>query len=313
MKLAWRALMNVVITATAAVLCSACGSNEASTKAKALGESCSGSDECASQYCNDQHVCGSTGGLYEFCMPQDNCNPGLECANGRCHKQCQNDADCTPDVCSTEPPPGPNYCAIRCKPEDTTGGWVCADGHMLSCSDAPSNFCPNCGCQRLGYDCAGDHCQFGKPQQPTDTRLFPVEVGREWTYTSNSSIAVGGSSEGKWSLKWLGSDGYVTIGQDPDNVALYTAAFQENLVSTPVVAGASWDAGFKDGTKFTWSDEGSVSVPAGAFDLCWRKTASYNKDVYEIFCRGVGLVAYKIQGTYGELKTANFLAGQDTY
>lgn len=37
MKLAWRALMNVVITATAAVLCSACGSNEASPKAKAIG------------------------------------------------------------------------------------------------------------------------------------------------------------------------------------------------------------------------------------------------------------------------------------
>jgi hypothetical protein len=56
----------------------------------------------------------------------------------------------------------------------------------------------------------------------------------------------------------------------------------------PVEEGATWDTG--NGFMAVWHDEGSIDVPAGSFDRCWRRSWLPDETGYAIFCRGVGVV-----------------------
>jgi hypothetical protein len=66
------------------------------------------------------------------------------------------------------------------------------------------------------------------------------------------------------------------------------------VVDAPVMAGHSWSNGV---ATVTWRDAGTVTVPAGTFESCFR--AEISADSYTTFCRGVGPVRWYVKDTSG--------------
>ena len=139
----------------------------------------------------------------------------------------------------------------------------------------------------------------------TDDRLYPIEVGRVWTYDvqstypscpsgSRTTEVVGTTMvDGKMAYETTGICGYSTaITVEGDVVeSKYEDYPWFRMLDEPVEDGHSWTTTNGSATfGMVYEDAGSVTTPAGTFDDCWRvvQDVSYQQDW--VYCRGVGLV-----------------------
>jgi hypothetical protein len=148
----------------------------------------------------------------------------------------------------------------------------------------------------------------GSGAAPTDDRLLPLEVGRRWTYelsTLDSELPVkncGGAREGTvpatvtrdaesgWEYRPACAGVAIATFMNGDEIWGYLSVDSDRFsyAMPPVVEGAAWDTG--GGLMAVWRDEGTVSVPAGDFDRCWRRAWLPDELNYIVLCRGVGMV-----------------------
>lgn len=139
-----------------------------------------------------------------------------------------------------------------------------------------------------------------------DERLYPLEVGRTWTYDVQSTYP--SCPSGMRTTEVLGEtnvDGkpaFRVVGICGDEVAMTVAGnvveskYQSypwlRLLDEPVEEGHTWTT-TNGAAEFgmTYSYVGDVTTPAGTFSDCWRVTqeVSYTQDW--TYCPGVGNVA----------------------
>lgn len=137
-----------------------------------------------------------------------------------------------------------------------------------------------------------------------DDRIDPIALGHSWTYDV--------TEVGTFPLCPSGSQTAETVAEVEKNgktgleVTSLCANAQSSIyavegdvvfvdyldtwvlaLDAPVEEGHTWSNGI---STFTWHDEGTVTVPAGTFDDCWRATQNVAYEAYTIFCRGVGPV-----------------------
>lgn len=174
-------------------------------------------------------------------------------------------------------------------------------------------------------DAAIHAADAGLDAQAHDDRLQPFELGRRWTYTRS---AIDGAREAGCSApleSFIGDaqverDGQVGWEYHPvcnpgAVVQMFLSgddiwAFQDNsparidYAKAPVEEGFSWNS---SGIGYVWHDAGTVKVPAGSFDGCWRRSPD-DAGGYIVLCRGVGLVAVEsqTQNYHVELESKNF-------
>jgi hypothetical protein len=159
-----------------------------------------------------------------------------------------------------------------------------------------------------------------------DDRLQPFEVGRSWSYRrvwldGGADATCEGSLESSVT-KMVTRDAAVGYEYLPtcigttkvqmflsgDDIWAYvgSAALQPiQYAASPVEAGVSWDGG---AVQYVWEAQDTVSVPAGTFDRCIRRTGVTDKSGFLVLCRGVGLVLNenRSEGTRTELVSKNF-------
>jgi len=93
---------------------------------------------------------------------------------------------------------------------------------------------------------------------------------------------------------------------DEIDLTWYPGLLTEQLMACPVANGVTWNAGYD--TNWIWEDVGTVTVPAGTFENCWRKNWSVDKkSLFEIWCKGVGKVRNENRGDVWELAGTNFI------
>jgi hypothetical protein len=164
----------------------------------------------------------------------------------------------------------------------------------------------------------------GEPEPQKDTRLFPVEVGRSWTYVTEQisqgqkttssltqTITSKQTVDGKNAYVFTTSQqsgtytSYVDVQGDDifirsanDNVWMQTA-------KAPVQEGATWTYSYHGTRKQTWHKAPKQTVDAGTFDDCWRldyfitETSKPTDVNYSIMCRGVGTVLVELKLSNG--------------
>jgi hypothetical protein len=180
------------------------------------------------------------------------------------------------------------------KADELTGG-TAVDSDGPADSDGPTD----------GTDSHG-------PVAPED-RLFPVEVGRSWTYeltypTGMLGVCPPGATElvqtiteaiefaGRMAFKLQSACGGTPIGEpaiisvEGDQIETFAAEQWLTTLDEPIEDGHTWSSQFMG--EAVLSDAGTVTVPAGTFDRCWTVTADIGMGIGSTgtFCRGVGLV-----------------------
>ncbi len=146
-----------------------------------------------------------------------------------------------------------------------------------------------------------------------DDRIDPIALGHAWTYDVQElgafPLCPSGSHTGE-TIDALTIDGkeafevtnlcanvessYYAV--DGDVVQVDYQGTWILALDAPVEEGHTWSNGT---STFTWHDEGTVTVPAGTFDDCWRATQNVAYDAYTIFCRGVGPVHWHSEDLTG--------------
>jgi hypothetical protein len=140
-----------------------------------------------------------------------------------------------------------------------------------------------------------------------DDRLYPLAVGRSWTYdvTSTYASCPGGmreirvlaqtTTEGRPTFEvrgFCGLTGHTHV--DGDRVEEYYAwgpTGWMRALDEPVAAGHSWTTTNGSATfSMAYTDAGSVDGHAA----CWKVTQNVSYTTYWIYCRGVGLVRYEM-------------------
>lgn len=105
----------------------------------------------------------------------------------------------------------------------------------------------------------------------------------------------------------------VDLLQDGDRIFAYLPDSFETptlAVDEPVEDGHSWEA--RTGIQFYWEDAGTVQVPAGTFQDCWRRRELPGGEItipgYVTYCRGIGAVEISDpdDGYEAELVSKNF-------
>ncbi|MFO0548468.1 MAG: hypothetical protein U0271_08785 [Polyangiaceae bacterium] len=137
-----------------------------------------------------------------------------------------------------------------------------------------------------------------------DNRIDPIATGHSWTYDvtqlgnfaycPTGTVTAETLSESELNGKHAFEISNFCSGIAPSLFAvdgdLVMVDYQDTWVlalDPPVEEGHTWSNGT---STFTWHAEGSVTVPAGTFDDCWRATQNVTYTAYTIFCRGVGPV-----------------------
>lgn len=152
----------------------------------------------------------------------------------------------------------------------------------------------------------------------SDTRLLPLEANRTWTLVASAidatlpvttcadpqSTVVGRAAtpEGDG---WLydptcGTERFIMV-QNGDDITAFSEDLTQRIeyMKTPVVDGATW-------SSYRWQSVGSVTVPAGTFQDCWRRIAvTATQEDWVEFCRGVGLVRLYGVGSNRKLELVN--------
>jgi hypothetical protein len=170
-----------------------------------------------------------------------------------------------------------------------------------------------------------------------DTRLFPAEVGRSWTYVKQVGQNPGLPGVASYTVEVTGRrmvDGYntfVTETQTPEGAVETTFDVQGDnvyygwdpdrsspMMKEPVQEGASWsyDQGVGIGmATLTWHWVGKDTVTAGTFDECWRLDDAAQQGrgpafvTHTVACRGVGTIRHTSQDPDAsgyELASKNF-------
>lgn len=151
-------------------------------------------------------------------------------------------------------------------------------------------------------DAGGGTCQSCSEE------LYPLEVGRRWDYVITRG-ARAGCDDGTVSTTVTGTGvdedgstyyrleqscgGYpsseVKRGGDQLWIRSGGSADWYLFMQLPASEGAQWAAGGASGAVYGWSREGTVSVPAGTFEGCWRRS-QIGYENWEVYCPGVGPV-----------------------
>lgn len=138
-----------------------------------------------------------------------------------------------------------------------------------------------------------------------DEGIYPLSVGRTWTFEvaavgAGSVCAAGTHSDevlaevtvdGRGALEvrsWCSAAGTSTLYREGDRVESRYMDGWIVVLDTPVEEGHTWTS--TGPIRYTWRREGSVTVPAGTYDDCWRREQQVAYTAYTIFCRGVGPV-----------------------
>jgi hypothetical protein len=149
----------------------------------------------------------------------------------------------------------------------------------------------------------------GGTKAPKSTDLFPLTAGTTQHYT----IARGerpGCDDGKMTMTTTGpktdSEGATfytrtaSCGSYPSmdvkkegnelwNRGTGTGAWYRFMVLPPE-KGATFVAGGASGASFRWDPVATITVPAGTYTDCWRRS-QVGYDVAEVYCPGVGMVS----------------------
>lgn len=138
-----------------------------------------------------------------------------------------------------------------------------------------------------------------------DKRIFPLELGRKWTYRVERygvgyPYCVAGEQDmtvlrsvdvmGRRALEVQGAcPGIAPVPHiaTGDLVETYVNSKWSAYLDTPVMDGHSWPY---HNTSFTWYNTGPTTVPAGTFTDCFRMSQNVAYKYDQIYCRGVGLV-----------------------
>ena len=165
-----------------------------------------------------------------------------------------------------------------------------------------------------------------------DDRILPLEVGRTWTFERKLlDSSQPGDCESPleasvpFKVKLRGAEGYdyhpvCAVGVsyytfiDGDDVWVYSTATNLGAESaliyaqSPVEEGHSWNYSQSAEGSYVWHSEGEVTVKAGTFDRCWRRSVSEDAESYAILCRGVGpVLIHNVFGNFQlELAEKNF-------
>jgi hypothetical protein len=89
--------------------------------------------------------------------------------------------------------------------------------------------------------------------------------------------------------------------QNGDDITGYSENLTQRIeyMKTPVADGATW-------SSYRWQSVGSITVPAGTFQNCWRRVlVTATAEDYVEFCRGVGLVRLYGVAANRKLELAN--------
>jgi len=140
----------------------------------------------------------------------------------------------------------------------------------------------------------------------SDDRLYPLEVGRTWTYDVTSTygscpggrhdtkVVSAGTTDGRATFEvtsFCGLTGHTFV--DGDVVEEYydwgPTGWMRSL-DEPVADGHAWTT--TNGSA-TFGMQYSATTVTG-YDDCWKVTQQVSYTSYWIYCRGVGLVTYEI-------------------
>jgi hypothetical protein len=147
-------------------------------------------------------------------------------------------------------------------------------------------------------EAGGDAADGGSGDPTSIASLFPAVVGHSWTFqissdfpecsgTKTGSVLQAQKVDGRDAV-WISS---YCDGQPPAAVSVSTKSADVDLqgnyvpqLAEPVAEGAKFQS--IEGTT-TWHKEGTVSVPAGTFQNCWRAISGGS---FVIYCPGAGTV-----------------------
>ena len=144
--------------------------------------------------------------------------------------------------------------------------------------------------------------------QPAE--LLPLQPGNTWTYTVTAKVdvpaciegvrvvtATGGPTEFEgrqaYTLTSLCQDQDTRMALDDGEVLEWIPNFWARALPAPVEAGFTWSSG---AGRYTWTDVGSITVPAGTFSDCWERTSADPLVQTNTYCAGVGMVRADEQG-----------------
>lgn len=132
--------------------------------------------------------------------------------------------------------------------------------------------------------------------------LWPLEVGSFWTYNINSTYPK--CPSGEKDTRVLGEElisgrkafkvqsacteyqpGYFSV--DGEIVEAEFAGTWWRIIDTPIADGHEWQE-FR--TTAVWTKIDSITVSAGTFTDCWRKSRKVTYTDWTEFCSGVGIV-----------------------
>jgi hypothetical protein len=175
----------------------------------------------------------------------------------------------------------------------------------------------------------GDSAVVDSASSPTDSassdpRLFPIAVGRSWTFATVAADGGTGSCTGTQTSTVVGP-GATYAGQPSLRYRPVCSTTEVDLVGTgdkllqyqiggdgtaylfhdePVVDGHSWT--YSAGTTFVWRSAPPVTVPAGTFTECWNRVIEETPEYVVTYCRGVGPVRIVAAQYRAELTAKNF-------
>jgi len=164
----------------------------------------------------------------------------------------------------------------------------------------------------------------GSGSGSNDERLYPLAVGRSWTYSITSTYAlcpagqqvmtVNGTSttDGRATYDvtgFCGLAGHTSVmGDVVDEYYDWGPTGWMRSLDEPVAASHTWTTSNGSATfTMTYSDAGSVAGHSN----CWKVTQNVSYTTYWIYCRGVGLVEYDLVDLAGgtihaELESKSF-------
>lgn len=154
-----------------------------------------------------------------------------------------------------------------------------------------------------------DRNDAGSPDAGSrDRRLYPLAIGRTWTYQVQSTYPFCASGERTMAVLDSASvprgEGFVLRSHCGfESVVLVDGDITESQNTTgsggwfrmtdePTLNGHSWDTSNGQASfSMTYEELGRVETPAGAFDECWRVTQNVSYTMQWVYCRGVGMVS----------------------
>ena len=198
--------------------------------------------------------------------------------------------------------------------------WMIAWIFLSGCDSSESTGAPTDGTDTADTDTSpfgGEDTRFSDDSTETTTAhrfdtLFPHTVGNWWIYRYEyEDEYVSGCAPGEWTARLAdmsvvdGKETYqytnpcvfdeiqrtYSLQFDGDQVILVDFEDPYFMLDEPVEDGAVWETAL-DGNpySYTWESVGSVTVPAGTFDDCWKRV-DMNTQQYLTYCRGIGRVS----------------------